>query len=62
LAMDMGTWRFSIRDSKTETKVRVNFETTDSGVKLLEYGGRLLKALEPYRGDEADWWSGLEVE
>lgn len=62
LAFDMGSWRFSIRDSKTEPRVRVNFETTDSGAKLIEYGGRVLQALEPFRGDEADWWEGLAVE
>lgn len=62
LAMDMGSWRFSVRNSKTEPKVRVNCETTDSGVSLLEYSGRVLQALEPYRGDDSDWWKGLEVE
>jgi phosphomannomutase len=62
LAMDMGAWRFSIRDSKTEPKVRVNFETTDTGVKLIEYGSLVLQALEPYRGDDGEWWRGIEVE
>ena len=62
LAMDMGAWRFSIRDSKTEAKVRLNFETTDTGVKLIEYSTLVLQALEPYRGDDEEWWRGVEVE
>ena len=62
LAFDMGSWRFSIRDSKTEPVVRVNFETTDPGAKLIEYGGRVLQVLEPFRADDADWWAGLVVE
>tara|TARA_R110002072_G_scaffold1369_2_gene11209 strand:- start:17645 stop:19042 length:1398 start_codon:yes stop_codon:yes gene_type:complete len=62
LAFDMESWRFSIRDSKTEPFVRLNFETIDSGVKLLEYGGRVLQVLEPFRVDDAEWWRGLEVE
>jgi len=61
LAFDMGSWRFSIRDSKTEPLVRVNFETTDPGAKLIEYGGGVLQVLESFRADEADWWAGLVV-
>ncbi|MFT6644713.1 MAG: phosphomannomutase, partial [Patiriisocius sp.] len=62
LALDMGSWRFSIRDSKTEPVVRVNFETVDSGTNLIEYGARVLQVLEPFRADDAEWWRGLEVE
>ncbi|MFN3235677.1 MAG: hypothetical protein ACE37D_01325 [Pseudomonadales bacterium] len=62
IAFDMGQWRFSLRESKTEPLVRLNLEATGSGEILLEQGTALLAHLEPYRGDEQNWALALTVE
>ena len=62
IAFDLGEWRFSIRESKTEPCVRVNLETKSSEDALLTNGSELLNALEPFKDEDRDWLSGLEVE
>lgn len=43
-----GSWRFSLRQSKTEDKVRLNFETKESSEDLLGEGEQVLKLLRPF--------------
>ena len=43
-----GSWRFSLRQSKTEDKVRLNFETKARPEDLLEEGEQVLKLLHPF--------------
>jgi len=43
-----GSWRFSLRQSKTEDKVRLNFETKGRPEDLLEEGEQVLKLLRPF--------------
>jgi len=63
LAFSMpGDWRFSIRRSKTEDLIRLNFEARGQAGTLLEEGIRVLETLEPYRGDDADWLAGFQIQ
>ncbi len=62
LAFDMGSWRFSIRESKTEPCVRLNLESYESESLLVEQGESVLRRLEAYRAEEKPWISGLAVE
>lgn len=57
-----GDWRFSLRRSKTEPLVRVNFEARNSADRLLAEGPAVFRILEPYRADEADWLSGFVIQ
>jgi phosphomannomutase len=50
-----GQWRFSLRQSKTEPLVRVNFEALGSPDTLLNEGRKVLNMLEPYKQDERNW-------
>ena len=50
-----GDWRFSLRRSKTEPVVRLNFEAKRHGDHLLEDGAAIFDVLEPYREQERDW-------
>lgn len=59
---DMGSWRFSLRHSKTEPKVRLNFETSGAAEDLLAEAEQVLKRLEPYRAEDSDWRSNLTIE
>ena len=43
-----GNWRFSLRQSKTEDRVRLNFETKGRTEDLLEEGEQVLKLLQPF--------------
>jgi phosphomannomutase len=62
LAFDMGDWRFSIRESKTEPCVRLNLESRGSGSILLEQGETVLSTLEPFRHEERSWLEDLRIE
>lgn len=62
IAFDLGHWRFSMRDSKTEACVRLNFEAIPSQTNLLASAEHVLSILEAFRGDDGDWLSRLEVE
>lgn len=55
LSMSMpGGWRFSLRRSKTEPLVRINFESRAGGDLLLQEGAKLIQVLAPFRkGNEA---------
>lgn len=59
---DMGSWRFSIKNSKTEPMVRLNLETTGTEAELLDHGDTLLTMLEPFRAEDKDWRRDLRVE
>ena len=66
LAFSMpGDWRFSLRRSKTEPVVRLNFEARlkrNSGQEvLLAEGTEVLAFLETWRGDESDWQSDFYI-
>jgi phosphomannomutase len=61
IAFDLSEWRFSIRESKTEPCVRVNLETKSSEDALLTNGSELLSVLAPFKDEDQDWLSGLEV-
>ena len=62
MAFDMGEWRFSVRESKTEPCVRLNLETSGSADTLLNEGAQLLEHLEPFNTSDENWRSGLLVE
>ncbi len=58
LAFSMpGDWRFSVKRSKTEPVVRINFEMKRQGQadSLLERGQAVFNVLAPFRADEQDW-------
>ena len=57
-----GDWRFSVRRSKTEPLVRINFESRGNADALLEEGEALLKALEPYCQQEPDWRQNWRIQ
>lgn len=57
-----GDWRFSLRRSKTEPVVRVNFEARHTSDNLLAEGPRVFKSLEPYRGDDRDWLENFVIQ
>ncbi len=57
-----GDWRFSLRRSKTEPVVRVNFEARKKGETLLEEGIKVFDMLEPFRADDADWLTNFSVQ
>lgn len=57
-----GDWRFSVRRSKTEPVVRINFEARLSADTMLSEGINVLRVLEPYRGDEVDWLAGFRLQ
>jgi len=57
-----GNWRFSLRRSKTEPVVRLNFEARRAPDALLSEGPRVLEILEAFRGDDGDWISGLRIQ
>ncbi len=54
-------WRFTLRRSKTESLVRVNFEARRSADALLEHAAGILALLETYRSDDKDWHHGLRL-
>jgi len=50
-----GDWRFSLRNSKTETKLRLNLETRSSGDALIDEGEKIIKVLRPFMLDDQGW-------
>lgn len=52
-------WRFSLRDSKTESKIRLNLETKSSGNALLEEAKKLIDLLRPFMKDKSAWKNEL---
>ncbi len=57
-----GEWRFSLRRSKTEPVVRVNFEARKRGEVLLEEGVKVFELLEPFRTDDANWLENFRIQ
>lgn len=63
LGFDMpDDWRFSIKRSKTEPVIRLNFETSTNAVKLLEKSSGVLKFLQPFQDGSDDWFDRLEIQ
>ncbi|MCB1692313.1 MAG: phosphomannomutase/phosphoglucomutase [Pseudomonadales bacterium] len=57
-----GDWRFSLRRSKTEPLVRVNFESRGNGDVLLEQGPGVIEALAPFSSEDIDIPSLLYIQ
>jgi len=57
-----GDWRFSVRRSKTEPVVRVNFEARKKGETLLEEGIKVFDLLEPFRADDDNWLDNFRIQ
>ncbi len=57
-----GDWRFSLRRSKTEPVVRLNFEARRKPDTLLEEGLKVFDLLESYRADEKDWLKRFHIQ
>ena len=63
LSFDMPeNWRFSLRRSKTEPLVRVNFESRESPDRLLDQAGAVLRLLQDYCADDYDFSDDLRVQ
>ena len=52
-------WRFSLRCSKTEPLVRLNFESSSGSDSLLSSAQEVLAALEPFAAEDSRTWSKL---
>ena len=57
-----GGWRFSVRRSKTEDFIRLNFEARGQADSLMEEGVRVFERLEAFRDDDADWLAGFYLQ
>jgi phosphomannomutase len=57
-----GNWRFSLRESKTESLVRLNFEAKGNVDILMEEGHKVLGALARYRADDSDWAAEFRIQ
>ena len=57
-----GDWRFSLRRSKTEPVVRLNFEARKTTETLLEEGAKVFDLLEPFRVDDASWLANFRIQ
>ena len=57
-----GDWRFSLKRSKTEPLVRINFEARRTSEVLLSEGPKVFELLEPYRGDDRDWLNRFYIQ
>jgi phosphomannomutase len=57
-----GDWRFSLRRSKTEPVVRINFEARKTGETLIEEGVKVLGLLEPFRADDVSWLANFRIQ
>ena len=55
-------WRFSLRRSKTEPVVRLNFEARRARDTLLAEGPRVFEVLAPFRGDDRDWMKNFYIQ
>jgi len=56
-----GDWRFSLRKSKTESKVRVNFECRGNTEAMLDGGAALFDLFTAFKADASDWHARLAV-
>lgn len=56
-----GQWRFSLRRSKTEALVRVNFECRGDAGRLRGYAGDVLEVLAPFEAAPADHSESLRI-
>lgn len=57
-----GNWRFSLRRSKTEPLVRVNFECRHATQSMLNGAAELLGQLKPFKANDDDWESQLVIQ
>lgn len=57
-----GDWRFSLRRSKTEPLVRINFECRGSADDMLGEASSLLRLLETWRDDDRVWDADLRIQ
>jgi phosphomannomutase len=57
-----GDWRFSLRRSKTEPVVRINFEARKAGETLIEEGAKVLGLLESFRADDVNWLANFRIQ
>ena len=57
-----GDWRFSLRRSKTEPLVRINFESRGRPDVLLEEARGMLSRLRPWLMEGAEWESRLHTQ
>lgn len=57
-----GDWRFSLRKSKTEPLVRLNFEARGNSDMLLNKAADVLQQLKPFSASDADWQTGLKIQ
>ena len=48
--------------SKTEPRIRLNFESRGQGEALLEHAGDVLRLLEPFRADDENWQHHLHLQ
>ncbi|MBV1878787.1 MAG: hypothetical protein KUG79_14190 [Pseudomonadales bacterium] len=55
-------WRFSLRKSKTEARVRLNMEAKCSEQQLIDNGETVLKHLQPFKAENGDWLNFLHVQ
>ncbi|MBT4493239.1 MAG: phosphomannomutase CpsG [Gammaproteobacteria bacterium] len=57
-----GGWRFSVRRSKTEPVVRLNFESRGKPEDLLEAGEEVIGNLESFRSDDENWLEHFQIQ
>ena len=57
-----GDWRFSLRRSKTEPVVRINFEARKTGETLIEEGIKVLDLLERFRVNDVSWLTNFRIQ
>jgi phosphomannomutase len=57
-----GDWRFTLRQSKTESMVRLNLEGRGNCDRLLNEGAEVLHSLTPYQADTSDWQNSLFIQ
>jgi len=57
-----GDWRFSLRRSKTEPVVRINFEARKTGETLIEEGIKVFGLLERFRIDDVNWLTNFRIQ
>jgi phosphomannomutase len=63
LSFDMADdWRFTLRLSKTEPLVRLNFESRGNGEMLLSGAADVLDVLAPYQSSSTDSHAGLYIQ
>ena len=63
LSLEMSNnWRFSLRQSKTEPLIRVNFESRGRPEQLLSHSAEVLTVLQTFAEDEYDWAHDLAIQ